>query len=169
LEQVAAAFCGAGHEVPHLPQFSGSVFVSTHCPPQAENPGSQSTPHLPFSHVGLPLVGSAQAPAQLPQWSTSLARSTHDAPHCTRLGLQASAQLPMLHTLPVSQTVVHLPQWSGSVLKLTQPAAPQLWKGSSQTAPHWPLEQAGAPWGTGGQALEQAPQLFGSLSRSRQT
>jgi hypothetical protein len=38
------------HACPHLPQFDGLVFVSTHEPPHAVVPARQSTSHTPARH-----------------------------------------------------------------------------------------------------------------------
>jgi len=70
--QVAVALVGAGHTVPHFPQFELALDVSTHDPPQLVRV-PQSAPQAPFLHTLPP----AQAVAHFPQWAESEPRSTH--------------------------------------------------------------------------------------------
>jgi len=58
------------HEVPHVPQFFGSVFGSTHVPPQTVWPVGHA--HFPAAHE----APAAQA-VQVPQCDVLVMTSTH--------------------------------------------------------------------------------------------
>jgi hypothetical protein len=110
--------------VPHIPQLSMSVFVSTHAPPHAVFPIGHTTAHDPLTHdhVPPPMIVPASAPPHVlphfPQFALSDFTSTHALPHFVApLG---HWQLPCTHVAVAGQLVPHLPQLAGSVLVSTQ-------------------------------------------------
>lgn len=65
-------------------------------------------------------LASLQVVPQLPQLSKLVVRSTHAPLHEVSLLLQLAWQVPSAHTsLPV-HTVLHAPQWLGSLFRSTQ-------------------------------------------------
>jgi hypothetical protein len=78
--QVASALAGAGHTVPHAPQWAGVVRVLVSHPlaglasqlpkPLAHTP----TSHAPMRHTGEALSTAGHAPPHAPQWVTSFWR-----------------------------------------------------------------------------------------------
>ena len=75
--QVGCAFTAPSQTVPHVPQFEGSVCVSTQLPEQLSAPFGHDMPQLPFEHTR----PAPQAVSQLPQCAPSVCVSTHSVPH----------------------------------------------------------------------------------------
>jgi hypothetical protein len=73
---MGSALRGASQALPHSPQFSASMLVSTQLPEQLMRPGSQSLEQVPREQTS----PSAQAFPQVPQLLTSESRSTHSVP-----------------------------------------------------------------------------------------
>jgi hypothetical protein len=107
------------HATPHLPQFAGSVLVSTHASP----------------HAVCPVPGHAQAPptqlcapehgvVQLPQCSLSVEVSTQSAPHATSPTAHEEPHVPLAQTSPASHAWLHDPQCASSFWRSTH-ALPQ--------------------------------------------
>ena len=129
------------HRLPHLPQFSLSLLRLEHPVPQhdwfCEQPG------LPQSHV-VPLVHfplqhtepDAHCLPQAPQLLLLSARSTQDP-------LQQASLLP--------QTLPHLPQFVGSLLRFSQ-TSPALVVQQVKVSPHEPLQAHVVP------TLQKPPQ-----------
>jgi hypothetical protein len=74
--------------------------------------------------VGIALLGAAQVVPHLPQLDVSLVRSTQEPLHAVNAP-QSVEHTPALHTFPVSQAVLQLPQWSPSA------------RVSTHELPHW--------------------------------
>jgi hypothetical protein len=91
------------HALPHLPQLSPSVCVSTHAVPHGSRPPAHV--HTPDEHCW----SAPQACPQLPQLPWSVSLSTHCPLQSTLPG--GHSQLPLLQIASVGQMVVHVPQW----------------------------------------------------------
>jgi hypothetical protein len=70
------------------------------------------------------------------------------------------AQVPFTHIIPDAQTVVHEPQWFGSLARFTQPPE-QVVSPAGHSERHMPFEHTSPV----GQAVPHAPQFCGSLAR----
>jgi hypothetical protein len=147
-------YCVAPHVFPHVPQSSGSVWMSTQLAvapaphtvppgPQEQTPSRQTSP-------------SAHAVVHVPQWLGSVIGSVHAPVHSTLPAGQLHALA--LQTSPEGHAPVQEPQWFGSLVGSTQPT----------TTPH-SRSPAGQPQTPsvhvepGSHALPHAPQFFGSV------
>jgi len=102
----------AAHALPHLPQLSGSLVVSTQPLAHAVVPASQA--HLLATHAWR----VPQVTPQPPQFFGSLVPSTQPVMHAS--SWPGHAQLPWLHVSGAPQVTPHFPQFAGSVLVSTQ-------------------------------------------------
>jgi hypothetical protein len=73
------------------------------------------------------------------------------------------AQVPLTHVVPDGQTVVHEPQWFGSLANVTQAPLHVVWPGG-----HVEVQTPLAHTSPEGQAVPHVPQLAGSLDRFTQ-
>ena len=108
------------HDVPHMPQFSLSVFMSTHAPAHSVLPIGHWIAHVPFAHVHVPppMIAPASLPQtlpHLPQFALSVFASTHTAPHF--VDVAEHWQLPWTHVAPDGHALPHLPQFALSVFR----------------------------------------------------
>jgi hypothetical protein len=112
--QVALPFVGSGQPTPQLEQWLGSVWVSTHWPPQLVRPDAQVVPQAPDEHTSPAL----QAAPQPPQCLGFDERSTHWSPHFTKPGSQEKPHWPAeqlgLPLAGAAQVLPHAPQLAGS-------------------------------------------------------
>jgi hypothetical protein len=82
--------------VPHVPQFEGSVVVSTHVPPHPVFPGAQ---HKPLLHV----APAVQTVPHAPQLLESELRSRHAPPQFVVPPPHVRPHTPPEHSSPVAQ------------------------------------------------------------------
>ena len=108
LVQVAVPFATVGHVVPHVPQLSTSLFVSTQLPLQAMNGRLHWKAQLPV-HTGMAFVGAVHTVPHLPQFEVSVAVSTQEPLQLVWVP-QLLVQTPALHTVPAPQRVAQSPQ-----------------------------------------------------------
>ena len=87
--QKRTASLRVGHTVAQVPQWSGSLAVSEHAPPQSVCPAEHA--HVPLTHIPL-----AHARPQRPQFDGSVARLRHTPPH-SFLAV-AHSHAPLAHT-----------------------------------------------------------------------
>jgi hypothetical protein len=129
-----------GQTRPQPPQLSSSSLVLTQAPPHGvwstpqaawhtpvehTCPAAQPRPHTPqlfgslvrFAHWGG--VPHATTP-QAPQLSSSDLRSTHEPAQFVRPVEQAAVHVPWLQAWPDGQTMLHAPQFRGSLRRSTQ-------------------------------------------------
>ena len=104
----------AAQAFPHHPQLLVLLARLTHCPEQLTVPDGQvQTPpkqKVPPEHTS----------PQPPQSLSSVCRSTHERPHAVKLVAHWAWHTPALQTVVAEgQTLVHNPQWFGSVCSLT--------------------------------------------------
>ena len=164
---------GAGQGVPHMPalhaepsgqvtpqppQLRGSLWVSTQPAPQSTVGGSHRRVHIPSSQT----LPSGHRTPQPPQLRTSLEVSTHSPPQSTVGGMQrTSTQRPLVQSWPSPQARPQAPQFSGSLLRSSQPV------GHREVPPmqgekHMPRPQISP----GPQRSPEPPQLAGSMRKS---
>jgi hypothetical protein len=113
------------------PQWCGSEDGSTHLPPQLISLPGHETEQLPLLQTspdghcvpGLPASPAPHAPVA-PQYWSSLDGSMHKPLQLTSVPGHATEHLPPLHALPVAQTVLQPPQWSGSFCSSTHSGVP---------------------------------------------
>lgn len=169
--QMAMPFAGASHgecvSLAQSPQFTGSVFTSTHEEPQSLKPSLQATPHALFVQVAVPFSGVGQAMPQPLQLSGLLVRSMHEPLQLVRPPEQPAAHLPLSQTCAASQLVLQSPQRAGSFETSTHVSEPQSAKPGEHSTPHTPSVQVATPPAGTGQACAQAPQFLRSVAVSR--
>jgi hypothetical protein len=110
---LAAHETAVGHAPPQLPQFAGSVVVSTQTPPQSVRPAGQL--HVLDWQVRPPVQMLPHEPQLLLSLVTSMqvvimpaVQSMLGAPHAGR-------QWPAMHCCPIGHAVPHMPQFALSV------------------------------------------------------
>ncbi len=141
---------------PQVPQFEASVRVSTQAPAQLTVPVGQ---HFPFEQV-VPLAHEAP---HAPQLSGSVVVSTQIPPPQFVRPVGQHVPLEQVGVAP-EQMVPHVPQWAGSVARLTQ-ASGQLSGHCAAVHPHVPPVQTAC----GLHAVAQPPQCASSTSVFTQT
>jgi hypothetical protein len=133
-----------GHAVVQLLQWFGSVSTSTQAPVQSVCVLSQLKPQPPFMQAG-----TALATTVVQVWQVSLTP-------------QAAAVLPAWQVpeaqQPVPQEVAQMPQWFGSVWRLTQTPLHRLYP-ELQVIPHVLALQVAVPLGSVGHACPHVPQF----------
>lgn len=87
----------SGHALPHAPQFTRSVFASTHTSPQRVSPGEQSKLHALSRQVGTAFIGALHAMPQPPQFAASVAGSMQLRAHSIVPPGHARTQFPAAH------------------------------------------------------------------------
>jgi hypothetical protein len=175
--QLGVAWAGAGHVVPHAPQFAESPRVSTSHP--FANFPSQSW--KPVTHAVILHARAAQLPL------ATFGPALHDVPHAPQLDAllvrsvahdpagspaqvafpagQGGWQVPLVHTSPTPHAAPHAPQLAESLPRLvSQPGrvASQSAKLPAHAAEHAPATQPATWFASAGQALQLAPQCAGS-------
>jgi hypothetical protein len=145
------------HWVLQLPQWLGSLVVSTHEPPQFVWPWEQIGWQTDCEQTW-PLP---QACPQLPQLLLSLVRSTHAPLHAVLL--EGQLHTPLVHVAPPGQAWPHRPQLWTFVWRFTH-AFEQLVCPLGQAVRQWPPEQT---WLVR-QTWPQNPQFLGSWASATQ-
>lgn len=152
---------GAVHWLPHDPQLSASVFVSTHSPLHSVKPLWQVTEHAPPEHAGSAFGPPEHTVPHCPQLIGSELVSVQSPPHSC-----SGAAHELVHTLwsqvcEPTQGELHAPQWLGLEASSThcpaQFVAPEGHAARQPPPAHtWPV----------GQAWSQPPQCEGCVAVS---
>ena len=121
------------HFLEHLPQFFGSLSVSTQAPPHCESPALQLTVHCPLLQPLTPSATAGHAVPQLPQFCGSVLVSRQASPHFSRPAAQSK-----LHFASLQRAVP--PAGAGQAT----PQSPQFW-GSFVRSTHDPSHEVLAP------------------------
>ena len=107
--------------VPRAPQWGSSEVVSTQLPAHSVRPPLQ--PHVPLTHVS----PAGHATPQVPQLSSSVFVSTQLPAQTVPL----HSQSPEMQVKPEPQALLHEPQWTSLVARLTH-EEPQTDLGAAQ-------------------------------------
>ncbi len=149
----AAQLAPAAQEIPHPPQFAGSVWTSMQALPHHASPVGQ---HWPEVHVS----PAAHAWPQAPQFAASVERSAHDAVQA--VVPSGHTHRPPTHASPASvHALPHPPQFAGSVWTSVQTPLHLVYPPAHA---HVPAVHTSCAW----QTVPHAPQLWTSLCTSVQ-
>src|SRR5688572_24795242 len=107
---MAWPFAGTLQDVPHPPQWFGSLDVSTQPPPHLSKSGSQSKSQTPAVHRRVPFAGATQALSQLPQCESEELKSTQERLQLTRGAVQEVPQARRSQTSLAAHRLPQLPQ-----------------------------------------------------------
>jgi len=102
-------------EIPHAPQLSVLVCVSTQLFTQLVSPVVQVAAHALLLQTG---AAGAHFVGHAPQWSGSLVSSTQTPPQFVAVG-EMHSQIALLQVKPAPQTLPHAPQLLGSSRRRT--------------------------------------------------